>query len=51
MMFWPNNYWERGKIDEYGKQLWYSRPVTPMDLIGRLDYEEKVRELHEKREQ
>lgn len=49
MKIWPNNVWERGDIDKNGKQLWYSRAVTPADRVRRLAYEANVRELHEKR--
>lgn len=41
-MFWPQRVWEMGDLDSDGKQLWYSRPVTPEDILRRRRCEQEL---------
>ena len=47
---WPAKVWERGDIDERGKQLWFSRPVEERDRARRDCYEADVAEMRAKRD-
>ena len=50
MNMWPNKVWEPGIIAKSGKQLWYSRIVTPEDRARRAEYDSRYMERKEERE-
>ena len=43
-MMWPSSVWEMGETSKDGKQLWFHRAVTPMDVSRRKDYEREYLE-------
>ena len=42
IMHWPTRVWELGDVNPQGKQLWWSRPATPVDTKRRREVERQL---------